>query len=221
MARDNEAIGRALWAHRAAVRRWVRAFGVSEDEADDAVQSVFVNALARWADYRPGEPLSAWLHGISRRIAANWRRTQRRRPVELRENPAAFSVPSPEARIEARSELRALPERLHSLARAMAEEGSIAGAARALGIDDSTAHERLAALRRARKRAAAELGHAQGCPCWRCAELRGEDDGLAPWRARNADPLTCSHPEDMRHPHSGDSWSCGLCGADVDPPADY
>lgn len=63
------------------------------------------------------------------------------------------------------------------------------------------------------------LGHEAACACWRCEEARGVDDGLGPFRARSADPLTCPHPDDDKGPVSGDGWLCGHCGADVEGPA--
>ena len=64
------------------------------------------------------------------------------------------------------------------------------------------------------------LHHDAACACWRCQEARGVDDGLAPFRARQADPLTCAHPDDDRMPISGDGWLCGHCGAEVEAPSD-
>src|SRR5919202_535420 len=51
-------------------------------DAEDATQDVFVRALTRLDQYRPGESFGAWLHGIARNRSVDLLR--RRRPsVEL------------------------------------------------------------------------------------------------------------------------------------------
>lgn len=141
--------GHALMARRADVLWWLRGFGVLPRDVEDAAQDVLLYAVARWADYRPAEDLGGWLHGITRKVAANWRRTHRRRPADLSDRLDAFPVPSHEARVLARLQLGALPEHLRPLLLALVDEGyMLAPAARALGVDVDRVRVLLAGLRR-------------------------------------------------------------------------
>jgi hypothetical protein len=67
---------------------------------------------------------------------------------------------------------------------------------------------------------AALIDHPVNCICWRCEELRSGPDGLAGYRGRSVDPLTCEHPSDHRSPISGGYWLCDHCGDYCDEPAD-
>lgn len=142
-------MGRALMARRSDVLRGLRAFGVPPCDVEDAAQDVLLSAVARWADYRPSEDLGAWLHGITRRVASNWRRTRERRPAEPSDRLDAFPAPSHEARALARLQLGALPEHLRPLLAALADEGyMLAPAARALDVDEDSLRIRLVSIRR-------------------------------------------------------------------------
>src|SRR5262245_30643142 len=121
--REREELGRRLVVHRLVVMAWLRSLGVSREEVPDAAQDVFVTAIARWHDYRPDEPLGAWLYGIARCVASNWRRTRRRRPLDLGAVYDDIGVRSHEARVIARAELAALPEHMATLASALADNG--------------------------------------------------------------------------------------------------
>src|SRR5919197_1252487 len=56
-------------------------------DAEDAAQDVFVRAFTHVDQYRPGEPVGAWLHGIARNRSIDI--VRRRRPVvELEAAPA-------------------------------------------------------------------------------------------------------------------------------------
>jgi RNA polymerase sigma-70 factor (ECF subfamily) len=59
------------------VFRSVRRLGVDEGHLDDVVQEVFLVALRRMSEFRPGSNARAWLFSIASRIAANHRRKQR------------------------------------------------------------------------------------------------------------------------------------------------
>jgi RNA polymerase sigma-70 factor, ECF subfamily len=62
-------------------------------DAEDATQDVFVRALTRLDQYRPGEPFGAWLHGIARNRSIDLLR--RRRPeIDLDAAPAASRAPA-------------------------------------------------------------------------------------------------------------------------------
>lgn len=64
--------------HGAFVRKTLSRLGVEPANLDDAVQDVFVVILRRIDDYDRKRPLGGWLWGIARRVAAGYRRGQRR-----------------------------------------------------------------------------------------------------------------------------------------------
>lgn len=66
-------------AHFDIVWRWLRAFGVHRDDADDATQQVFLVASRRQDTIALGSERS-FLFGTARGVAANYRRMARRRP---------------------------------------------------------------------------------------------------------------------------------------------
>ena len=65
-------------AHHGLVWHALFRFGVTPNAIEDAVQDVFVVAYRRRLDYA-GPSTKAWLYGIARRVASNYRRSNRRR----------------------------------------------------------------------------------------------------------------------------------------------
>ena len=65
-------------AHHGFVWHALHRFGVEHAVIEDAVQDVFVVAYRRRSDFG-GVSTKAWLYGISRRVASNYRRADRRR----------------------------------------------------------------------------------------------------------------------------------------------
>ena len=61
------------------VWRSARRLGVAEAELDDAVQDVFMVVHRQLCDYEPRYSPRAWLFAIARRVAADHRRTVRRK----------------------------------------------------------------------------------------------------------------------------------------------
>jgi RNA polymerase sigma-70 factor (ECF subfamily) len=66
-------------AHFELVWRWLRAFGVPRDDADDTAQQVFMIASRKLEAIVAGSE-RAFLFGTARGVAANYRRISRRRP---------------------------------------------------------------------------------------------------------------------------------------------
>jgi RNA polymerase sigma-70 factor (ECF subfamily) len=131
-------------------------------DAEDATQDVFVRALTRLDQYRPGEPFGAWLFGIARNRSIDLLR--RRRPeVDLDAAPgAARASGSVEAlalgRLE-RERLRLALDRLSPRDRALLvlrywEDQPVEAIAEALGMTEGAAK---VALLRARRALAAVL----------------------------------------------------------------
>lgn len=66
-------------AHADLVWRTLVRFGIPEHAAEDLVHEVFLVARRRLAEFDPTRAApSSWLYGLSRGVAANWRRAERR-----------------------------------------------------------------------------------------------------------------------------------------------
>lgn len=66
-------------SHSAWVENKLQRFGVSEAEAPDVTQEVFVAVHAHLQDFDPTRPLRPWLFGIAYRSASRWRALARHR----------------------------------------------------------------------------------------------------------------------------------------------
>ncbi|NRA35404.1 MAG: sigma-70 family RNA polymerase sigma factor [Polyangiaceae bacterium] len=95
--RDVERLSQLVQANFGFVWRSLRRFGLSEADADDAAQQVFLVCRRRLHDIEPGRE-SAFLFGTARRVASKVRRGRsRRREVDLSAAAAEPSaLPSPE-----------------------------------------------------------------------------------------------------------------------------
>ena len=83
--------------------RSLRLLGVAPDALEDAAQDVFGVVSRRLAEFNGDCALSTWVFAIVQRVAANQRRTQRRKrqPLEPLSEAAPADDPSPEACAEA------------------------------------------------------------------------------------------------------------------------
>jgi RNA polymerase sigma-70 factor (ECF subfamily) len=114
---DREAFGQ-LYDRYARIMRAV-VLGVSGDWAgvDDMVQESFLRAFRKLATLREPERFGAWIAGISRQVARERRRSQRRDRHEFRE-PQTLNVESQNdttAEVQTRDELALVIERLGEL----------------------------------------------------------------------------------------------------------
>lgn len=145
--------------HVDAVWRTLRRLGVPARDLDDGVQQAFAVLARRVADVEPGKE-RGFLLGVALRVAADARRTRRRRP-ELPCEPeeldrAPDSDASPELLLEQRRRLDLLDRLVGELPESLAEvfvlseleELTMAEIARLLGIPSGTVASR---LRRARE----------------------------------------------------------------------
>jgi RNA polymerase sigma-70 factor (ECF subfamily) len=78
-AGDDNAFTTLVTRFHPAVFRWSLIFADDPDEAEDIAQEVFVRVHRQIGDYRSDGPLEGWLYRITRRAAAQLRRTRRRR----------------------------------------------------------------------------------------------------------------------------------------------
>jgi RNA polymerase sigma-70 factor (ECF subfamily) len=70
--------------HFSFVWRTLVRLGVPVDEAEDAVQEVFVVAYRRWGDFEGRSSVRTWLFAIARRVASHDRRSRHRRSRRTR-----------------------------------------------------------------------------------------------------------------------------------------
>jgi RNA polymerase sigma-70 factor (ECF subfamily) len=110
-------------SHYASVWRCLRRFGVSEKDAQDATQEVFLTAFRRFDDFEGRSSVKTWLIGIAFRQAANYRRSTARREIPsdvmLQGIPSGIEL---ERQLERRDELRKLDA---LLARLPAEQRAV------------------------------------------------------------------------------------------------
>jgi RNA polymerase sigma factor (sigma-70 family) len=85
------------------VCRSLRLLGVPRDGLEDAAQDVFGIVSRRLDEFVSRASIKTWIFAITQRVAANHRRTLRRkqRPLEPLSQPFAANDPSPEAEAEA------------------------------------------------------------------------------------------------------------------------
>jgi len=155
------------------VWRNLRRLGVADGHLDDAVQEVFLVLHRRWNDFEGRSSLRTWLFQIAVRVAADHRRSQRRKNpeahlgvlVDLAEAPVVAVGASPEERAEAReaaalvngllAELREEHRTVFILAEL--EEMTMPAIAEALDLNVNTAYARLRAARREFEKALTRL----------------------------------------------------------------
>ncbi|MCY1057604.1 sigma-70 family RNA polymerase sigma factor [Nannocystis sp. SCPEA4] len=157
-----------------------RRYGVPPTLVEDAVQDVFMTAYRRLDQVRFEVSARAWLHGVTRRIAARYRRTAARLSRRLAAVAAIPSGPAdpPQDRLAAAEQLERLLARLGGSTRAAFEMSELFGMtgpeiAGELGIPVATVYSR---VRMAREQLQRELGGP------------GLERELAAARAREAPP---------------------------------
>lgn len=139
--------------------RSLRLLGVATEGLEDAAQDVFGVACRRLAEFEGNSSVKTWLFAIVQRVAANHRRSHRRKqaPLEpLSLEAAAGAGPSPESEAEAAQSaalIQAFCDTLDESRRALLVLGLIEGVplrelASTLGIPLQTAYSRIRALRR-------------------------------------------------------------------------
>jgi RNA polymerase sigma-70 factor, ECF subfamily len=140
------------------VCRSLRLLGVAHDALEDAAQDVFGVALRRLDEFEGKSSAKTWIFAIVQRVAANHRRTERRKrsPLDALSDMTAARGPSPEAEAQAAQSaalIQTFSDRLDEGSRALLVLGVIEGlpmrdVAVALGIAAPTAYARLRTLRR-------------------------------------------------------------------------
>ena len=145
-------------SHSAWVGTKLQRFGVSEAEAPDVAQEVFVAVHAHLADYDPSRPMRPWLFGIAYRSATRWRALARHRHErssellgELRDAHLAAdeALEQHETALLVRRAFATLtPPRRAILSMNVLDEQPMPKVAAQLGIPMNTAYSRLRLARR-------------------------------------------------------------------------
>jgi RNA polymerase sigma-70 factor (ECF subfamily) len=148
---------RAFYAeHFAFVWRCLGALGVPSAHLDDAAQEVFVVVHRRLLEFRGESSLRTWLYGIVRNVAANARRSQRRKGgLSELQGDELSAQPDPLQSLETREAadfvqtfLAELDDKKRDLfVLAIIEQLSMPEIAPLLGVPLNTAYTRLRALR--------------------------------------------------------------------------
>ena len=138
------------------VWRCLRGLGVPEHQIDDAAQDVFVAVHRRLADFRAESSLRTWLYGFVRNVAANQRRSERRKgnvtplevePPTLEAGPHEQAQDREAARFVARFVQQLDDKKRDVFVLALVEQLPIPEVAATLGIPLNTAYTRLRSVR--------------------------------------------------------------------------
>jgi RNA polymerase sigma-70 factor (ECF subfamily) len=127
----------------------VRAYSLSEDDAEEVFQEVFVRAWERIGQLRHEEALRPWIGQLARRLAIDRLRAARReapaaRPLELAEREAERELERIELALGVRAAMEALPEPCQDiLDRFFAQEQNYREISAALGIAPGTVASRI------------------------------------------------------------------------------
>ncbi|HYQ16693.1 MAG TPA: sigma-70 family RNA polymerase sigma factor [Polyangiaceae bacterium] len=150
-----DSLERIYEEHFSFVWRSLRAFGVQPALLDDATQEVFLVVHRRGKDFERRSSMRTWLFGIAHRVAANFRRSAKRRPTQPLAGELLSEHPSPEQHAQ-RAETALFVERFLNgtseeqrdvFVACMLEEMSVPEAAEALGVNVNTLSSRLRTVR--------------------------------------------------------------------------
>lgn len=134
----------------------LRRLGVREEDVEDLAHEVFLHVHRKFADYEPDRPLRPWLFGFAFRVAAQHRRSAKRRPEQIGvDEPVEDPAPLADQQLSSHERHALLWQALDSLdldQRALLvmhewDDIPIPEIARALEIPVNTAYTRLRAAR--------------------------------------------------------------------------
>jgi RNA polymerase sigma-70 factor (ECF subfamily) len=103
--------------HFQLVWRSLRLLGVPPESLEDAAQDTFTVVSRQLPDFEGRSSLSTWIFAIAQRVAANHRRTRRRKLLPLRplDEPVPGREPAPDAALEASQAARSIERFVASL----------------------------------------------------------------------------------------------------------
>ena len=154
------------------VWRSLRLLGVAPESVEDAVQDVFSVVSRQLAGFEGRSALRTWLFAILQRVAANQRRTARRKLRQLQplEDGVVSPGPTPHAQAEAAQAIDVVQrfcatldmERRSVFVLALLEELPAAEVSQALGIPVNTVYSRVRSLRDGLRRTLEKLEENHG-----------------------------------------------------------
>ena len=142
-------------AHVTMVWRSLKALGVPEAALDDAVQDVFLVVHRRAGEFDARSSLKSWLFGIAYRVAANHRRSLRRRSGCELDPDLPDRGPDPQQQLQHAEATRFVQQFLETLnepnraafTACVLEHMSVAEAAEAFGVNVNTLYSRVRSVR--------------------------------------------------------------------------
>jgi RNA polymerase sigma factor (sigma-70 family) len=160
---EREALFRELWAeHWPRLASFLSAFGLGDEDGEEAAQDALVKAFERILDYDPRLAFSTWLYAIGKNLARDRMRSKRAR---------SRAEAGPRGGAAAGAACAAEPE-----SRYPGPEEEAVG-----GEDAAFARDFLAGLD-ARDRTIAELFYGQDLGCAEVARIVGAPAGTVKWR---------------------------------------
>jgi len=146
--------------------------GVASNAVQDAAQEVFSVVSRQLGRFEGRSSVRTWLFAILQRVAANQRRTMRRkqRPLEPLDDGAVCPLPTPHAQVEAAQSIDIVqrfcdgldPERRAVFVLALLEELPATEVSHALGIPVNTVYSRVRYLREGLRRLLDDEGLRRG-----------------------------------------------------------
>jgi RNA polymerase sigma factor (sigma-70 family) len=161
---DQEAFARLVARHGPMVLRVCRRVLQHQEDAEDAVQAVFIVLASQAHAIRKGEALAAWLHGVAHRTALKAKRTAARRrnheaAARAQASRAAGSPCWDDVKAVLDEEIQRLPGAFRAAFVVCVLEGKTGReAARELGIPSGTVSSRLTWARKRLQRRLASRG---------------------------------------------------------------
>jgi RNA polymerase sigma-70 factor (ECF subfamily) len=153
---DQRALAQLLRAVRPRVFRWALVQTGSPDDAEDITQAALLRAQRALSGFGFAARFTTWLYSITRSVAAEARRTQRRRSELMSRQSTATAVSTAEPELDERrllalvhEQLAALPVRQREVFDLVDLQGrASADVAELLGLDPATVRVHLLRARR-------------------------------------------------------------------------
>lgn len=153
---DQHALAQLLRAVRPRVFRWALVQTGSPDDAEDITQAALLRAQRGLPDFGFAARFTTWLYSVTRSVAADARRTRRRRAELLSQRPPVAVSASVEPRVDerrllalVRAQLDALPVRQREVFDLVDLQGRApAEVAELLALDPATVRVHLLRARR-------------------------------------------------------------------------
>jgi RNA polymerase sigma factor (sigma-70 family) len=153
---DQRALGQLLRAVRPLVFRWALVQTGSPDDAEDITQATLLRAQRGLSEFGFAARFTTWLYSVTRSVASDARRTQRRRAELMSQRPHVADATAAEPKLDegrllalVREQLAALPARQREVFDLVDLQGRApAEVAELLALDPATVRVHLLRARR-------------------------------------------------------------------------